>query len=63
MYSLVVVAGLALQTLAFSSAAVSDTSVASIVNLGYATYQGSTDPTSNITSFLGVRYGAPPTGE
>jgi len=33
-----------------------------IVDLGYATYQGSTDISNNITSFFSIRYAAPPTG-
>ncbi|KAG0700092.1 Alpha/Beta hydrolase protein [Suillus ampliporus] len=33
---------------------------APIINLGYAQYQGSVDTTTNITSFLGIRYAAPP---
>ncbi|KII87402.1 hypothetical protein PLICRDRAFT_177155 [Plicaturopsis crispa FD-325 SS-3] len=33
-----------------------------IVDLGYARYQGTVNSTTNITSFLGVRYAAPPTG-
>jgi hypothetical protein len=33
-----------------------------IVDLGYSQYQGSWNATSNITSFLGIRYAAPPTG-
>jgi hypothetical protein len=33
-----------------------------IVDLGYATYQGSTDVSTNITTFLSIRYAAPPTG-
>ncbi|THH08486.1 hypothetical protein EW145_g2677 [Phellinidium pouzarii] len=32
------------------------------VDLGYATYQGTFNSTSNITSFLGVRYASPPSG-
>ncbi|EIN14592.1 alpha/beta-hydrolase [Punctularia strigosozonata HHB-11173 SS5] len=36
---------------------------APLVDLGYAQYQGSLDPTTNVTSFLGVRYAAPPTGD
>jgi hypothetical protein len=36
---------------------------APIVDLGYATYQGSTDLSTHITSFLSIRYAAPPTGE
>lgn len=38
-------------------------SPAPVIDLGYAQYQGSTDPATNITSYLGIRYGAPPTGE
>ncbi|KAG2147943.1 Alpha/Beta hydrolase protein [Suillus clintonianus] len=39
------------------------TGSASIVNLGYAQYQGSVDTVANITSFLGIRYAAPPVGD
>ncbi|KIK45295.1 hypothetical protein CY34DRAFT_22614 [Suillus luteus UH-Slu-Lm8-n1] len=35
----------------------------SIVDLGYAQYQGSVDTATNITSFLGIRYAAPPIGD
>ena len=34
-----------------------------IVDLGYATYQGVFNSTSNTTNFLGIRYAAPPVGE
>jgi hypothetical protein len=34
-----------------------------VVDLGYAKYQGSTDLSTNITSFLSIRYAAPPIGE
>ncbi|KAG2139720.1 Alpha/Beta hydrolase protein [Suillus clintonianus] len=34
-----------------------------IVDLGYAQYQGSVDTVTNTTSFLGIRYAAPPLGE
>jgi hypothetical protein len=34
-----------------------------IVDLGYAKYQGSTNVSTNISSFLSIRYAAPPTGE
>ncbi|KAF7972538.1 hypothetical protein HWV62_17734 [Athelia sp. TMB] len=37
-------------------------SLAPLVDLGYARYRGSTDPHSNITTFLGIRFAAPPTG-
>ncbi|KAJ7442644.1 Alpha/Beta hydrolase protein [Mycena latifolia] len=33
-----------------------------VVDLGYAQYQGAFNPDLNITSFLGIRYAAPPTG-
>jgi len=33
-----------------------------VVDLGYAQYQGSTNGTTDITSFLGIRYAAPPIG-
>jgi carboxylesterase type B len=32
------------------------------VDLGYATYQGITNATTNISSFRGIRYAAPPVG-
>ncbi|CCM06693.1 uncharacterized protein FIBRA_08980 [Fibroporia radiculosa] len=32
------------------------------VDLGYAQYQGAVDSTTNITSFLGIRYASPPVG-
>lgn len=34
-----------------------------VVDLGYATYQGSYNETSNIQSFLGIKYGADTSGE
>ncbi|KAG2359255.1 Alpha/Beta hydrolase protein [Suillus spraguei] len=49
---------LALQALSSPAANVS----ASIVDLGYSQYQGSVDTATNITSFLGIRYAAPPVG-
>ncbi|KAH7928321.1 alpha/beta-hydrolase [Leucogyrophana mollusca] len=36
---------------------------APIVDLGYASYQGSLDPTTNVTTFKGIRYAAPPLGD
>ncbi|KIK62492.1 hypothetical protein GYMLUDRAFT_41945 [Collybiopsis luxurians FD-317 M1] len=33
-----------------------------IIDLGYAKYQGVFDETNNLTSYLGIRYAAPPTG-
>lgn len=35
---------------------------APIVDLGYAQYQGTVDPSTSTTSFLGIRYAAPPLG-
>ncbi|KZP16238.1 alpha/beta-hydrolase [Athelia psychrophila] len=61
-HSLLLIAGLALQALALPSTAVRDAATAPIVTLDYATYQGSTDTANEITSFLGIRYSAPPTG-
>lgn len=34
-----------------------------IVDLGYAKYQGSTDLSTNISTFSSIRYARPPTGE
>ncbi|KAF9064189.1 Alpha/Beta hydrolase protein [Rhodocollybia butyracea] len=34
-----------------------------IIDLGYAKYQGVFDSLNNVTSYLGMRYAAPPTGE
>ncbi|KAF7327296.1 COesterase domain-containing protein [Mycena kentingensis (nom. inval.)] len=34
-----------------------------VVNLGYAQYQGAVNSTSHVTSFLGIRYAAPPIGD
>ncbi|KAJ8594571.1 alpha/beta-hydrolase [Rhizopogon salebrosus TDB-379] len=36
---------------------------AHIVDLGYARYRGSVDTATNTTSFLGIRYAAPPVGK
>jgi hypothetical protein len=33
-----------------------------VVDLGYASYQGVYNESTSITSFLGIRYAAPPTG-
>ncbi|KAG1838524.1 Alpha/Beta hydrolase protein [Suillus subalutaceus] len=50
---------LVLEALSAPAATVS----APIVNLGYAQYQGSVDTATNIASFLGIRYTAPPIGD
>lgn len=34
-----------------------------VVNLGYATYEGTFNSTANVTNFLGIRYAAPPVGK
>ena len=36
---------------------------APVADLGYAQYQGSTNISTNITSFIGVRYAASPAGK
>ncbi|KAF7980334.1 hypothetical protein HWV62_38757 [Athelia sp. TMB] len=61
LYPLLITASLAFQALALPATPTRSTD-APIVTLDYATYQGSTDPALKITSFLGVRYAAPPTG-
>lgn len=33
-----------------------------VINLGYAQYQGTYDPDTNISYFFGIRYGQAPTG-
>lgn len=33
-----------------------------VVNLGYAIYKGSNDPTTGWNTFFNVKYAAPPTG-
>ncbi|KAJ7314680.1 Alpha/Beta hydrolase protein [Mycena albidolilacea] len=33
-----------------------------VIDLGYAQYQGTVNTTTNITTFLGIRYAAPPVG-
>jgi cholinesterase len=38
-------------------------SVVNVVDLGYAKYQGSVNPTTKNIEFLGMRYAAPPTGK
>ncbi|KAJ7649060.1 alpha beta-hydrolase [Mycena polygramma] len=37
--------------------------IAPIIDLGYAQYQGQVDTTTNVTTFLGICYLAPPLGE
>lgn len=34
-----------------------------VVDLGYARYAGTLNPTSKITQFLGLRFAAPPVGK
>jgi acetylcholinesterase len=53
-----------LSTLALAAlaGAVAADTPAPVVDLGYSQYQGSWNATSNVTSFLGIRYAAPPTG-
>ena len=53
---------LALLVCSQAYAAVRQTPSNPVVDLGYATYKGVFNHTSNITSFLGVRFAAPPIG-
>lgn len=55
-YAIVTVLGLSSGRTALPNAA------GPIVDLGYARYQGYTDYSMNISSFIGIRYAAPPTG-
>ncbi|KAH7906561.1 Alpha/Beta hydrolase protein [Hygrophoropsis aurantiaca] len=58
-----VVFALALNARNFVDAAATGGSAsAPVVDLGYAQYQGALDTTTNITSFLSIRYAAPPLG-
>ncbi|KAJ7282437.1 Alpha/Beta hydrolase protein [Mycena rebaudengoi] len=41
----------------------SPSSRAPVIDLGYARYQGAVDTSTNITSFLGIRFAAAPTGD
>ena len=44
-------------------AAQEQTDPPTIIDLGYAQYQGIFNSTSNTTNLLGIRYAAPPVGE
>lgn len=59
--------GYALLAFSFCSAILSvgaqNASAVPVVDLGYSKYQGFYNETSDITSFLGIRFAAPPTGE
>lgn len=52
---------LILLTLVVSAIFVRAEPVTPIVNLGYATYDGALNATTNNTEFLGMGFGAPPT--
>jgi hypothetical protein len=39
-----------------------ESATAPVVDLGYAQYEGVVDTELNITTFRGIRYAAPPTG-
>jgi hypothetical protein len=47
------------QTIPFAHAS---STTSKVVNLGYATYQSDLNLEDGVTSFLGVRYAAPPVG-
>ncbi|KAH7906752.1 Alpha/Beta hydrolase protein [Hygrophoropsis aurantiaca] len=46
-----------------SATPASSSASAPVVDLGYAQYQGSLDSATNVTTFTGIRYAAPPLGE
>lgn len=46
-----------------TSSIVARDNASTIVDLGYARYEGTFNSTSNMTSYLAVRYADPPTGE
>ena len=51
-------------TLTFTSSAGLITRAAPpVVDLGYVQLQGATNTSTNVTSWLGIRYAAPPVGE
>ncbi|KAI5117711.1 hypothetical protein M0805_003200 [Coniferiporia weirii] len=54
---------LATSTLVFAIVFNQAISSPQIVDLGYSTYQATLNTTSNVTSFLGIRYASPPTGQ
>ena len=53
---------LALLLTAFATVANASNSSLKTVDLGYAKYQSDVSLAEGVTSFLGVRYAAPPTG-
>ncbi|KAG7530343.1 hypothetical protein FFLO_05115 [Filobasidium floriforme] len=59
----VLLLGLAITTSEAIPAGRRDTDSNSTVDLGYAVYQGSVNPQTNVQSFKGIRYAAPPLGE
>jgi hypothetical protein len=40
-----------------------DTLSAPIIDLGYASYQGTYNPATNVSSYQSIRFAAPPTGK
>ncbi|KZP26472.1 alpha/beta-hydrolase [Athelia psychrophila] len=60
--TLFLLASLAFSLTAASSASTKRVSLAPVIDLGYAQYQGATNVTNNITTFFGLRYASPPTG-
>jgi hypothetical protein len=49
--------------LAIAAAAVSVVAQAPVIDLGYAQYQGTYDPTINVTGYRGIRFAAAPSGK
>lgn len=59
----VLLLGLAVTTSEAIPAGRRNTDSNSTIDLGYAVYQGSVNPNSNVQSFKGIRYAAPPLGK
>ncbi|KLO13411.1 alpha/beta-hydrolase [Schizopora paradoxa] len=47
----------------FAAAVNASTNATQVVDLGYAKYKATLDPSTNVTNFLGIRFAAPPIGK
>jgi hypothetical protein len=59
---LLTVAAFALSALNVNASQVVPTQDSAVVDLGYASYQGVYNESDSVTTFLGIRYAAPPIG-
>ncbi|KIJ62991.1 hypothetical protein HYDPIDRAFT_93630 [Hydnomerulius pinastri MD-312] len=59
-FAILALACLARSTFSAASPMSARSASAPVVNLGYSQYQGALDTTTNVTSFLSIRYAAPP---